>query len=473
MRTKANLKKCLLVFCILLVIFKIITNKSIEFETIEWDFKSNFGFLDENDIANYMTRNYSSNENEEWVLLDDNIYIARNLSFYFLDDGMINSILISRNMLTANLFCHVQVSTLKNQNSYVIKAKIYPLETTDHSSYRLDCYFPQYKNMALNELSGHDFQLFILVKSRGIERTQRSIQLKLKSKIKNKKIQDTALCGPMIYLISKDDHESFALWLNSNIKMGFQKIIIYVILIENEEKFNRLIMKYKNIVEVRSYKYIPNIHYLTRDHKNPYFTPEIYIKSKTEWSHWVHHRAVINGCFLSCVKEFTRVAIFDIDELIVPHSGEIKAFIGEHEFTLTKLEDLKCEYSINNYIDNFNAKNFKKNAVPRMSYRFYNSYYLDESFIKSMFFYLKLNFSHTTHFTNSFHIPIHHNGKFYFSIFNKKDLAYLKFLIHFYDNYYMKKYLPINLSKNSLKRIWMLQETRRTEFGLGKVCVFC
>jgi len=467
MKVKLDLKKNFLVFCFLIAILILITNK-LNIGTLEWDFKSNFGFLNENDISNSVIRNYS-NENEEWELIDDNIFISKSLSFYFVDDGIISSIMISRNTLKVNLFCLVKVLKGNNQYSYVIKAKIYPLETQDHSSYRLDCYFPQFKNMDLSEVIDYDFKLNVLIKNFGIERTKRSIQLKLKSKIKNKTRHDTVLCGPLIYLNSKDDYENFALWLNYNVKMGYQKIIIYVILVENEELFNQLIMKYKDIVEIRPYQYIPNVNYLNTDDKNPYMTPEVYIKSKTEWSHWVKHRAIINGCFLSCVKDFDRVAVFDIDELIVPHSGEIKSFEGDDEFSLAKLEDVKCEYNINNYMDNFNTKNFKKNSLPRISYRFYNSYYLDALFIKSIFFYLKLNSSHTTQFEKSFHIPIHQNGKFYFSILNEKDFSYLKFLIHFYDNYYMNNYLLTNSSKNIFKRIWMIQETVRTEFGFGKV----
>ena len=474
---KIKYKKYLFAFATFLLIYFIVPKNSIEFN--EWQIKLNLGFLDEFDLINYTIHNYFD-ENEEWEILDKNIYIAKNLSFYFVNDGIINTIIISRNLLRENLVCIVNVSTENSYKLYTIKAKLYTLEVQDQSSYKLQCLFPQYKNSYHNDLNGHDFHLYIYnwKKDIGIERTKRNIKLKLKFKNKNKDQRHSALCGPMLYLDSPESYENFVLWLNFNIKMGFQKIILYVILVEKEDMFNELISKYKDTVEVRPYKSIPNAHYLRENLISPFITPVVYIKSKHERTHWVHHRAVINGCFLSCVNDFERVAVFDIDELIIPNNGQLHNMldISEIPFKYSQMinkiplfDTLKCENNINRYIDNLNVMNFKKESVEHISYRFFNSYYIDASFVNNLFYYFKLNISSLHHFRNAFQIPVHHNGDFFFSILTEKDFYYLKFLINFYDSYYVKKFLQKNVSTSPLNRIWMLQETFQTEFGFGKV----
>ena len=461
---KRYLKKIFFVFLITTVAALYLITANID--RIGWELGTHFGEYIENEaeIDNYKVKDYS-NANEEWEIIDNNIYISKRHSFYFIDDGLISLIIISRPKLTANLLCIVQES---NRKPFLIKAKLVLLQhQMDVASYELTCKYPA------SNIVSYDVQLYLINKLRNeTERTKSPIKLKVKTRYrmnfyKNSNDFKTALCGPLIFLNSHEKFEEFKKWLEINAGLGYQKIIIYVILISNEEMFNELIMRYKEIVEVRPYKIIPNVNYLKDN--NPFYTPELYLKIKNDPLHWVHHRAIINGCFLSCFKDYERVSVIDIDEIIIPNTGKIQYL----ESTDLIEDKIKCEFNINNYIDSLNLINFKKKYTTKRSLRFYNAYYLDSELIRKIFYFLKLNVTNEFVFKKRFDIIIKsNNGFFSFSVLNEKDFKYLKHLINFYDNYYMSDVSLINFETDVFHRIWMIQETRKEEFGLGKVDIF-
>ena len=405
-----------------------------------------------------------NSKNSDWELLDRNIFISRNLTFYFYDDNLINSIVISRETLHEEaLFCLIEViSKIKRRekNYFKIKAKLQQLENKyGNSCFKLECEFHRYQM----GVETHEFYLYFLHQGgvdNEVKQTERAIRLNIQyNEITIKQQSRTAICGPMLYL-DLISHNNLQQWIELNIKMGYSKIVLYYFWIENMKLFEQLIFNYKDIVEIRPYLFIPNVNYVKKNQSSLYIDPKVYAKSLDNIFniriHWVHHRAIINGCFLSCFKHYDRIVVMDTDELIVPRA--IKNF-SETMY----LKDTPCEISINRYIDNLNLKYSNKTFLNKISMWFPYVQYLDNAFVKSIFKVFKLSISNMTKFSKTFNITIQNNVNI--SILNEYDFQYLKRQIDLNEKFF-KIFSP---ESNVFRRIWYLEESIKEEFGQGKV----
>ena len=405
-------------------------------------------------------------QNSDWELLDNNIFISRNLSFYFIDDNLINTILISRtNLHKETLYCLIQVNSKAksiDKKIFKIKSKLRQLDSYNgYSCYTLECQF----NVFAFEEKIDDFDAYFIHENLIKEKqTKRPIRLNLKYNKYDRILDEqskAALCGPMLYLDVKA-FDSLKQWIELNIRMGFEKIILYYIWIENMKLFKEMIAKYNNIVEIRPFLFIPNVNYYKENASTPYVDPEVYVKRLENnfylEIHWVHHRAVINGCFLSSVKDYDRVAVIDSDELIIPR-------VLEESLEIKNIENIKCDININNYVDNLNTKYLNEKSVTKMSMWFPYSQYFNSSFVDTLFDYLKLATSNLTKFSNSYNVTIQDINNLTFSVLNAHDFEYLVHIVNFYENLYKK----LRLESNLFDRIWFLEESFKQEFGQGKV----
>lgn len=448
------------------------------------------GFINETDLNVYFFENYSQ-ENEEWELLDKNIFISRNLSFYFTDDGIINSVVLSRNKLQKNFGCLIHATSRKSKKSILIKPDLIELTSSQRDSvgsYELTIQLPDSTN---HELKRKDLEIYFIYETIYLnlftlrkERTRRSILFK---KISNKnnelRTNSIALCGPMLYLDS-NSYKTTKEWIEFNIKIGFSKIILYVVLIENADE---LLLKYRNVVEIRVLNFIPNVSYLENGLSCCYHDATTYIK-KVKYirltdnliadadTHFVYHRGIINGCYLSCFKEYDRVAVFDNDELIYPNSGKIKYIFQDDHNEVTKettfenmIKGIECQKDIKKYINDLNLFYLNRSHVSDASLWMHYGHYLNSSFVQNIFFHFKLKLSKQRAFNTSFKIFIHDSRNISFSVLSESDFIYLKRLINFYDNTYLGGESLIKLENNDNKRIWMIQESEKRELGWGKV----
>ena len=152
------------------------------------------------------------------------------------------------------------------------------------------------------------FYMYFLVLKR--EQTRRPIVLKVIRNKNNSDINKIALCGPMLHLDLKF-YNSIKEWIDFNIRIGYHRIILYVILLESSEKYKKLFFQYNDIVEVRQINYIPNVNYLESNKitSSYYYDPILYVNSAKYIrlndiiddydTHFIYHRGLINGCFLS------------------------------------------------------------------------------------------------------------------------------------------------------------------------------
>ena len=462
---------------------------------VKWTVGINKRNIDETDVNSYPFKKYS-NQNEEWELLDNNVYISRHLSFYFIDERTISSVIISRFGLVPNIFCLIHVKeNNKVTNAVLVKSNLLELEIQQSTTfYKIECRIPEnvnfkVKNSKLSLYLIYKHFLFFNSIILTMERTERPIILQMKTKynmnfFKNSSEYRIALCGPFLYLKSKT-YDQLKLWLDINIKIGYKKIILYLISVENSEKFNRLFEEYKDFVEIRYYQNIPNVFYLREKHSSPYINAGDYTKalqnaiSKNKFEfyfkeielHWVHHRAIINGCFMSCFKDYERVSIIDTDELIIPLSAEARNLFydrtsrvkADNIYFRTQLEKVKCNYDINKYINSLNQIHLNTNYTPNISLWMQYSHYLDSSTVKNIFRNLKIKASHIQKFQKSLNITIYDMGNLTFSVNNEGEFNYLKNLISFYDNVYLSGETLIRLEDRGLNRIWSVQDT-----GSGK-----
>ena len=422
-------------------------------------------------------------ENEDWELLVDYIFISRHWTFYFIDDSMITSIIISKENLQTNISCLIKDDDLIVSCDLRRLAQYHQI-----SSYKLECplktpinvengvYFSITKNISATEL------------------TKRPIHVQIKN---TNLTMDMALCGTMLYLDYTKSYDSLKTWLEIQKSMGYKKVLIYVMLIENNiDKFLELFEKFKEILEIKYYKSIPNVFYAGSSNSKPYIKLVDYInelKKSTSTSrysseyyatevHWVHHRAVVVAGFLSLYKDYKRVAVIDTDELIVPSVGKIKFLFHDKDGLISlnsmsveqqqRKDDLTCEYDINKYFDNLNMVYFGVQFKPQITFWMRYSLYLASDYVKNMFEQLKIKLENQ--FTQPFNFLLDDKINFTFSVSTELEFLYLKSLLRFYNEHYVSGESLMKLETNTFKRIWMVQEseTLKNDLGAGKVSRF-
>ena len=456
---------------------------------IPWVVGVKIGSINECDVNNYERTNYSD-ENEDWELINNNIFISRKFSYYFFDDKVVSTIILTKQYQIPYLTCLVQVSTNTLQKSFIITPKFYTIYTAGQvTSYKLECPLRQLK---IDKHKSYGFRLYIIYKNSFFqlidlsrEITKKGIDLIIKSKTQDKNMQQkTALCGPMLYLDNRS-YDNFKTWLQLNIKIGYHKIVLYVLSLENETKFNKLFNKYKEIVDIKPYKFIPDIFYKQYNRTGPYMKPEFYVNMSKinrkkfvfdhDDAHFVQHSVVINGCFLSLYKKYDRISVIDNDELFLPNSGKIEYLFDDVnvvkpvEDIMNQIGHIKCEYNMDKYLNNLNMIYFNKTLKTNVSLWRHYSHYLDSEIVIKMFDKFKFHVQNLSTFTNNITISIKDKRNISFSIQNKQDFIYLKNLINFYDHYYLNGESLVKLETNSFKRIWIIQESRNKELGWGKV----
>ena len=496
---KVGFKNILVLLILTIFLFKLrglIFLFELLIKNLYWKFQLQLGNIDKT----YQIK-YYENANNEWELLDNNIFISRNLSFYYIDDGAINTIVFSRNNLGSNFICLIRATDGKQWQTFLLEdVKLVKFESSwkyKVGSYKLRISFKSFTNLKINR--NLKFEMYFIYETTYMyfftlkrERTKSAIILQVKnnknnSNIKNNKI---ALCGPMLHL----DLESYEMtkdWIEFNSKLGFHKIILYVIFLESSEseRYKKLFFQYKDIVEVRQINYIPNVNYLESKDSNSYYqNANLYSKRAKfirlndvteDWdTHFIYHRGLINGCFLSCFKEYYRVAIFDNDELIYPSFGHVNYLFHEMDqlSPLISTQNLKeqiknidCQNDISNYIDNLNLLYLNQSHASDVSLWLHYGHSLNTSLVKHIFHHFKLRTSNMIEFKSSFNISIHDKRNISFSVINQTDFIYLKNLIYFYDNSYMNGESLVELENKYHRRIWMIQEPEKLELGWGKV----
>ena len=314
---RANFKKVTIGLILMIFLFKYYESVIIIellIKNLYWSFQIKMG----NEHKTNSFTNYK-NPNNEWELLDNNIFISRKLSFYYIDDGLINTKVFSRNHLRSNFICLIHATDGKHSQSFLLKpVEIIQLESSRKysvTSYKLKIPFKSFITVVIKRNLRFEmyfiyetfFTNFLVLKR---ERTRRPIVLKIIRNKNNSDIYKIALCGPMLYLDLKS-FNSLKDWIEFNIRIGYHRIILYVILLESSEKYKKLFLQYNDIVEVRQLSYIPNVNYLESNKvtSSYYYDPILYVKEAKYIrlndiiddydTHFIYHRGLINGCFLS------------------------------------------------------------------------------------------------------------------------------------------------------------------------------
>ena len=487
-----NFKKITLGLVMMIFLFKFhacVLIIELLIKNLYWSFQIRTGNIDKT----YSVK-YYRNPNNEWELLDNNIFISRKLSFYYIDDGLINTIVFSRNNLLSNFICLIHATGSKNTKSVLLKSvELVQLESSwkfNVSSYKLKIQFKISTDAAIKK--NLKFEMYFIYETLYTkflalkrERTRRPIVLKVIRNKNNSDINKIALCGPMLYL-DLNSHNSLKEWIEFNIRIGYQRIILYVILLGAREKYKKLFLQYSDVVEVRQFNYIPNVNY--EDTSSYYHDPILYVKYvkyhrlhdiNDDWdTHFVYHRGLMNGCFLSCFKDYHRVTVIDNDELIYPNSGQVNYLFHDKDqvnpqITTQNLNEqlkhFRCQNNINKYIDELNLVYFNQSDVSNISLWMHYGHYINASLVKQIFYHFKIKLFNMISFNTSFDISIHHKRNISFSVTDQTDFIYLKNLVYFFDNSYLNGESLIKLENNYYKRIWMIQESEKRQLGWGKV----
>lgn len=252
-------------------------------------------------------------ENNEWEPLNEYFYV-RAKGFYFKEDSIIRLLAISSSNMSSNLYsCYLELFQLYSNQYICVYIDIkHQRKSKTYSSYAIDCIIPSSLNLKTIEmvnvyLYDHQKQL----------RTKRPITVDLKlTETQATKIVDNIMLCSKQYNLTINEYENLKHWFEINRKLGYKKIVIYNNSIPNE-MYNELIASYKGYIQVNEYKYLPHLYLL--DSKNYTNGPYYYnLKELNTELRRIHENIALNECYCMNRYKFTKISVFDIDEVIIP-----------------------------------------------------------------------------------------------------------------------------------------------------------
>ena len=342
----------------------------------------------------------------EWEILDDTYYFKKSAAYYFKDFNLILIYFVSKKPLIANLKLKIQIFqsetgkkifeiNLKNTKTY--KYRLWRNLDVDHGLYSVKAFLKIEKFKYYLENNKLHFRTFPYLSNQII--TKNPINLKIK-KLKEESFfkKEAMICTKMFFL-KKEDFSMLERWFTINENIGFDKIVLYNNSIPNTAEFNNLFYKYKYLVELKQMQYFPDIINNSNNFLKEYF--HLYDPIKKHCGSVILFQILnYNECYLDNIDKYKYIAIFDIDETIIPrpfknHFPEDKTSVvkliekfKKHHYTFDRTKNYECQENfkhksgISSYIiklrESLKISNYK-------NIYFQNAYYMSEEIIKELF----------------------------------------------------------------------------------------
>lgn len=304
----------------------------------------------------------------EWIGLDDTLYIRTNSVFYFSDEAYIKAfaVLASPDLveLKATLFIHKR--KIESINCLLNKY----IDANFYGSYSIDCPVStklknEYQNSKLN---------IIFHNLKTNSKTKSPLRVHIKS-LEDRK-DAVAICIRPIYL-NDELINDFRIWLDINRYANYSKIVIYDNLIP--PKIHRMLRKrYKGFIETRPYRTIASFNSSFK----PVFLDNFFNCPRDEII--AHDRLVINECYASLIKDYSKVAVLDLDELLLPNGyAKPREKYPEEIYSILASKDTSaCKYDILEYLDGIKSLTRMPESV---SFWFGFGWAIDKEFLENIF----------------------------------------------------------------------------------------
>ena len=234
------------------------------------------------------------------------------------------------------------------------------------------------------------------------------------------------ICSEMNYL-EESDYYDFEWWIELNIMIGYDKIIIYNNSIPNNENFNNLFERNKDRLEIVQLNYLPNLVNKTINRKYFRHMNDLILKGEYSGQNLLNHGIeymILQECIYSYRDQANLLFMIDKDETFVP--AKLKNLENDHKiFEILNQHELSIEKNFKdfetNYLSSENCKeNHKKNYLREYFDDLYetrnipnnNSIYfpqaimIKQDLIEEIMYKFGQYFNNATKFQNQFIFPI-------------------------------------------------------------------
>lgn len=396
-----------------------------------------------------------------WELLSDYLVIRHTSIFYYKYEGLFKVMIICSDFNKVNISALVSATDYNGievnnsievefkQSKHIFDGKAYLLigkvkdQEVLNNAFRIGLTFV---DNLLNKTSNHNFDVIIK-----------------ESEFKNSFINTTttAICS-YFYHINESTFDEFKWWIKINEHAGYNKIIIFNHSIVFDG-FNEFLSEHSDILVVMQFNLLPvlvNNKFQFNNFKNRYDIKDIYL----------YEIFAYNECILRNYLDYTRIAVMDSDELILPHDD---CDSSNYEYQLnkcfSKLEEREisfksfCNYKVNPYFDYLKEKYYPKTMKSESYFLHFQFYFaLGNDYLNNLINHTRLILSNAE---VPFKISTDNNPvsarNYKFNISNECDRQYASNILRLYDEYGKEQKNFGKSLNNSFNRIFILNDVQR------------
>ena len=319
---------------------------------------------------------------KEWAILNKNVFLKRNLAFYYTDLNKIR-LYLEREKSSGKLKVEMLVEFKINNTQtikYTLTRIIQEIIKQDYQfSFEfiesdLNLNFIQNENIISGTVSVVDLT------QKNFNTVSLPIPLNIKLFRSKNKLKHTFICSDLRRNYNAKDVNSFRMYIEMHKINGYDKLIIYNNSIQDNEQFNHLIREYDGYVQIIQFKCMPNFNdkstlFITDFYQNPY---------------WHFESVVYNECYLHNMDKYKYITINDHYENLMPR------YLKEY----SRLEDnfqSKCYYPDKDQSNNKTNLEIYLNLLKKdlkldskISFHFSHALYLKITLIEDFFQQLKI-----------------------------------------------------------------------------------
>ena len=298
-------------FCLYcFVIFLYLTN-SFNKKTNYISENGQIGSLEKHISAkNHFYKNH--NCDDEWVKLNKYVYLRNQMSFYFVEKQKIEIYVLKWRHYNLQLSLKVWVDS----RVYDMKDLEYE-EMSDAKIISVNSNFTFGYLMATIQLN----QVTILTNITACIRVENyTVTMQIPIKMNLKAHKDKSLVCTKLLFFDDDKIKTFQWWIEMTRLNGFDKLVFYNNSLSS--KFNFLIEKYSNFIDIVQLTCIPNL-FDPEDQTLPFLRSLIEVKKYNLHpleTHDFFMLIVQNECYLNHKEEYKHIAIFDQDEIVLKNN---------------------------------------------------------------------------------------------------------------------------------------------------------
>ena len=415
--------------------------------------------------------------NNEWLILNSNVYFRPNLAFYYSDLNKIKLYLEHRSSYDLNITLIVDLIFKRHNPQQFLLDKIKYEKIAQHGEYKFAAIETQ-----INLFSSIDAiqQIQVEVKSQSCNSSIR-LELKIKRFNQIESLKDHSIVCSKVYYVNKELGNQFKWWIEMNRIHGYKKVVIYNNSIENSNEFNKLFSDNMKFVQLIQFKCIPNFLDVNNTQK-PFINDFREIGSKYKKQIVTYHvhfeEFVFTECYLENKDKYKYITINDQDETVVPRYlndfRKIQTDLIENNIKFTDKSKQKCFYgeknlnNIEEYLKKLKTKLIATSKNQNISFHFSTGIYIKDKTMNVFFNQLGYIFNETSFSNQSnqsmyvYSINVKENDEknnrkggqlmnFNVTIKSQKEFLYAKYLYKLYFNVIK----PFNQrNQNELKKIY-------------------